>query len=94
MEDGGTVSILPPTILGFVFPDGASRTALRSPTAADPRPDRHDRPPVRLRAAVRDESGRRTDPPDGPRVRPRPADRPITAATAAGPRSIRTGSAS
>ena len=23
MEDGGTVSILPPTILGFVFPDGA-----------------------------------------------------------------------
>ncbi len=27
MEDGGTVSILPPTILGFVFPDGASRTA-------------------------------------------------------------------
>ena len=64
------------------------------PTAAGRAPTDITRPTAGDRAGGCDESGRRTGPPDGLRGRPRPADRPITAVTAVGPRSIRLCSAS
>ena len=77
MEDGGTVSILPPTILGFVFPDGALAHCdcdrrpppTRDPTDMTARPSDSVRPSATNPAVV---PTRPTDLASGPA---RPTDR-------------------